>query len=116
VAARDRRERRAGSRTGPPTRRRGFVDVHAFSPGELSAPPAGGLCEVSVAGGAAGELVRLDQRTLEATADPGRSRGPGDVRLPRYLMLQQLDRRLLESRLPPRSSTTDDHRHKGDTG
>jgi hypothetical protein len=80
------------------------VDVHAFTPGELAgAARAGGLRQVRVRGE---ELLAnwfgWANRTLEATADPNdipwlwrqyAFRG--------YLLLQTLDRRLLESRLPP---------------
>ena len=79
------------------------VDVHAFAPGELaSAARAAGLREVEVSGE---ELLAnwfgWTNRTLEATADPEQVpllwrqyayRG--------YLVLQELDRRLLERRLP----------------
>jgi len=79
------------------------VDVHAFAPGELaSAARAAGLRDVEVSGE---ELLAnwfgWTNRTLEATADPEQVpilwrqyayRG--------YLVLQELDRRLLERRLP----------------
>ena len=98
----------------------GFVDVHAFSPGELSgAARRAGLCEVSVCGE---ELLAnwfgWTNRTLEATADPEQIPWAWRMYAYRgYLMLQQLDRRLLESRLPPAifynlMITA----HKGDTG
>jgi ubiquinone/menaquinone biosynthesis C-methylase UbiE len=82
----------------------GLVDVHAFGPGELAgAARAAGLQDVRIAGE---ELLAnwfgWTNRTLEATAEPDdvpwvwrqyAYRG--------YLLLQSLDRRLLESRLPP---------------
>jgi SAM-dependent methyltransferase len=82
----------------------GFVDVHAFAPGELvRAARSAGMRDVRVSGE---ELLAnwfgWTNRTLEATADPRdvpwawrryAYRG--------YLLLQDLDRRLLESRLPP---------------
>jgi SAM-dependent methyltransferase len=82
----------------------GFVDVHAFSPGELArAARSAGFADVRITGE---ELLAnwfgWTNRTLEATAEPEdvpwawrryAYRG--------YLMLQDLDRRLLESRLPP---------------
>ncbi|HST55679.1 MAG TPA: methyltransferase domain-containing protein [Solirubrobacteraceae bacterium] len=82
----------------------GLVDVHAFSPAELSEfARAAGFEQVRVIGE---ELLAnwfgWTNRTLEATAEPEdipwawrryAYRG--------YLLLQQLDRRLLESRLPP---------------
>jgi ubiquinone/menaquinone biosynthesis C-methylase UbiE len=82
----------------------GVVDVHAFAPGELRALAQGaGLREVRVIGE---ELLAnwfgWTNRTLEATADP--SDVPWAWRMYAYrgyLALQQLDRRLLESRLPP---------------
>jgi ubiquinone/menaquinone biosynthesis C-methylase UbiE len=81
----------------------GFVDVHAFSPGELSGfARAAGFAKVRVTGE---ELLAnwfgWTNRTLEATAHPEdvpwawrnyAYRG--------YLALQRLDRSLLESRLP----------------
>jgi ubiquinone/menaquinone biosynthesis C-methylase UbiE len=81
----------------------GLVDVHAFAPSELTRAARGvGLSEVRVTGE---ELLAnwfgWTNRTLEATAEPDdvpwvwRSyayRG--------YVLLQELDRRLLESRLP----------------
>jgi ubiquinone/menaquinone biosynthesis C-methylase UbiE len=81
----------------------GFVDVHAFTPAELVAVAEGaGLTDVRVCGE---ELLAnwfgWTNRTLEATAESG------DVPMlwrqyahRGYLLLQQLDRKLLESRLP----------------
>jgi hypothetical protein len=80
-----------------------FVDVHAFAPGELRRDAQrAGLHEVRVAGE---ELMASwfgwINRTLEASADPDHVpwlwrqyayRG--------YVLLQALDRRLLEPRLP----------------
>jgi len=80
-----------------------FVDVHAFTPAELSGFAVGaGLRDVRVTGE---ELLAnwfgWISRTLEATVEPGdvpwlwrqgAHRG--------YLLLQRLDRGLLESRLP----------------
>ncbi len=82
----------------------GFVDVHAFAPGELARAARGaGLLDVRITGE---ELLASwfgwTNRTLEASA------APADV--PRawrqyayrgYLMFQALDHRVLESRLPP---------------
>lgn len=82
----------------------GFVDVHAFSPAELaSAAQRAGLVDVRITGE---ELLAnwfgWTNRTLEATA------APEDVpwawrqyAYRGYLVLQGLDRKLLESRLPP---------------
>jgi SAM-dependent methyltransferase len=82
----------------------GFVDVHAFAPGELQrAASAAGFADVRIAGE---ELLAnwfgWTNRTLEATAEP--SDVPWAWRqyaYRGYLALQGLDRRLLESRLPP---------------
>jgi ubiquinone/menaquinone biosynthesis C-methylase UbiE len=80
------------------------VDVHAFSPSELSRMAREvGFEEVRVSGE---ELLAnwfgWTNRTLEATANP--EDVPWAWRLYAYrgyLALQELDRRLLESRLPP---------------
>jgi ubiquinone/menaquinone biosynthesis C-methylase UbiE len=82
----------------------GLVDVHAFAPSELSrAARTAGLAEVRVGGE---ELLAnwfgWTNRTLEATARA--EDVPWGWRLYAYrgyLLLQELDRRLLESRLPP---------------
>jgi SAM-dependent methyltransferase len=82
----------------------GFVDVHAFAPGELSrAAGAAGLVDVRVTGE---ELLASwfgwTNRTLEATAEPADVPWAWRQYAYRgYLLLQGLDRRLLESRLPP---------------
>ncbi len=81
----------------------GLVDVHAFAPAELSrVVRAAGFEQVRVSGE---ELLAnwfgWTNRTLEATADPDQV--PWAWRLYAYrgyLLLQELDRRLLESRLP----------------
>ncbi len=81
----------------------GLVDVHAFAPGELARPArAAGLRDVRVAGE---ELVAnwfgWTNRTLEASADPDQVPWAWRMYAYRgYLLLQQLDRRLLEPRLP----------------
>ncbi len=81
-----------------------YVDIHAFTPGELAAyAQTAGFDDVAVRGE---ELLAnwfgWFNRTLEATADPQRvplrwrqyaHRG--------YLLLQRMDRRVLEPRLPP---------------
>jgi SAM-dependent methyltransferase len=82
----------------------GFVDVHAFAPGELhGAASAAGLDDVRISGE---ELLAnwfgWTNRTLEATAEPADVPWAWRQYAYRgYLMLQGLDRRLLESRLPP---------------
>jgi len=81
----------------------GVVDVHAFGPNELSrAALACGLKDVRVTGE---ELLAnwfgWANRTLEATAQPDDVPWAWRQYAYRgYLLLQQLDRRLLESRLP----------------
>ena len=80
------------------------VDVHAFAPTELRELAQGaGLRNVRVIGE---ELVAnwfgWTNRTLEATADPADVPWAWRQYAYRgYLALQELDRRLLESRLPP---------------
>ena len=82
----------------------GSVNVHAFAPAELTrAARQAGLPEVRVSGE---ELLAnwfgWTNRTLEATAEP--LDVPWAWRLYAYrgyLVLQDLDRRLLEPRLPP---------------
>jgi ubiquinone/menaquinone biosynthesis C-methylase UbiE len=81
----------------------GVVDVHAFSPAELSrAATAAGFVDVRLSGE---ELLAnwfgWTNRTLEASADPDDV--PFGWRLYAYrgyLLLADVDRRLLESRLP----------------
>jgi ubiquinone/menaquinone biosynthesis C-methylase UbiE len=89
---------------GPDAALEGFVDVHAFSPAELARAAAGaGLTDVRITGE---ELLAnwfgWTNRTLEATAEPNDVPWAWRQYAYRgYLMLQNLDRRLLESRLPP---------------
>jgi SAM-dependent methyltransferase len=79
------------------------VDVHAFSPQQLAAAAgAAGLSEVRVSGE---ELVAnwfgWTNRTLEATAQPDDVPWAWRQYAYRgYLLLQELDRRALEPRLP----------------
>ena len=80
------------------------VDVHSFSPGELVRPArAAGFESARVRGEElAATLFGWVNRTLEATAEP--EDVPFAWRLYAYrgyLALQQLDRALLEPRLPP---------------
>jgi ubiquinone/menaquinone biosynthesis C-methylase UbiE len=81
----------------------GVVDVHAFGPAELARPArAAGLVDVRVSGE---ELLAnwfgWTNRTLEATADPDDVPWAWRMYAYRgYLLLQELDRRLLEQRLP----------------
>jgi SAM-dependent methyltransferase len=81
-----------------------FVDVHAFTPDQLSRSARGaGLNDVRVRGE---ELLAnwfgWANRALEATADPDEVPWAWKVYAFRgYLVLQKVDRRLLEPRLPP---------------
>ena len=82
----------------------GFVDVHAFAPGELArVARSAGFVDARITGE---ELLAnwfgWTNRTLEATAEPEDVPWAWRQYAYRgYLMLQELDRRLLESRLPP---------------
>jgi ubiquinone/menaquinone biosynthesis C-methylase UbiE len=82
----------------------GFVDVHAFSPGELSTfANQAGFSQVRVIGE---ELLAnwfgWTNRTLEATAHPEDVPwGWRNYAYRGYLTLQKLDKALLEGRLPP---------------
>jgi SAM-dependent methyltransferase len=82
----------------------GFVDVHAFAPAELAHAARGaGFQDVRVRGE---ELLAnwfgWTNRTLEATADPRDVPWAWRQYAYRgYLLLQGVDRRLLEGRLPP---------------
>jgi SAM-dependent methyltransferase len=82
----------------------GLVDVHAFTPDVLSgAARAAGFEDVRVRGE---ELLAnwfgWANRALEATADPDEVPWAWKVYAFRgYLALQEIDRRLLEPRLPP---------------
>jgi SAM-dependent methyltransferase len=92
-----------GGEGGPDAALEGVVDVHAFAPSQLARAARGaGLGEVRVSGE---ELLAnwfgWTNRTLEATAAP--EDVPWAWRLYAYrgyLLLQKLDRRLLEPRLP----------------
>ena len=81
-----------------------LVDVHAFAPSELArAAQSAGMQDVRVSGE---ELLAnwfgWTNRTLEATADPRDVPwGWRQYAYHGYLLLQGLDRSLLESRLPP---------------
>jgi SAM-dependent methyltransferase len=82
----------------------GVVDVHAFTPGELTAHArAAGFDDVRVSGEElAASLFGWVNRTLEATAEPSEVPWAWRVYAYRgYLLLQRLDRSLLEPRLPP---------------
>jgi SAM-dependent methyltransferase len=83
----------------------GLVDVHAFTPGDLERHAnAAGFADVRVRGE---ELLAnwfgWFNRTLEASADPADLPwGWIQYAYRGYLLLQGVDRRLLEPRLPPR--------------
>ncbi len=82
----------------------GFVDVHAFAPGELARAARGaGFADVRITGE---ELLAnwfgWTNRTLEASATPEDVPWAWRQYAYRgYLLLQGLDRKLLETRLPP---------------
>jgi SAM-dependent methyltransferase len=94
----------AGDTEQPDVALEGFVDVHAFAPGELAgAAERAGFADVRVTGE---ELLAnwfgWTNRTLEATAEPQDVPWAWRQYAYRgYLMLQGVDRKLLESRLPP---------------
>jgi ubiquinone/menaquinone biosynthesis C-methylase UbiE len=99
-------ERRSSNGAGPDEEDRleGIVDVHAFTPGELSTHTrAAGFEDVRVRGEElAASLFGWANRTLEATAEPTEVPWAWRVYAYRgYLLLQRLDRSLLEPRLPP---------------
>jgi SAM-dependent methyltransferase len=82
----------------------GVVDVHAFTPGELTGHArAAGFEDVQVSGEElAASLFGWANRTLEATAEPTEVPWAWRVYAYRgYLLLQRMDRSLLEPRLPP---------------
>jgi SAM-dependent methyltransferase len=103
--------RAIGARPAPPAEGgapeaalEGSVDVHAFAPAELTrAAGSAGMVDVHVRGE---ELLAnwfgWTNRTLEATADPRDVPwGWRQYAYRGYLLLQGVDRRLLEGRLPP---------------
>jgi SAM-dependent methyltransferase len=103
--------RAIGARPAPPAEGgapeaalEGFVDVHAFAPAELTrAAQSAGMTDVHVRGE---ELLAnwfgWTNRTLEASADPRDVPwGWRQYAYRGYLLLQGLDRGLLEGRLPP---------------
>ncbi len=100
-------ERPAGANGAGPSeedRLEEVVDVHAFTPGELTGHArVAGFEDVSVRGEElAASLFGWANRTLEATAEPTEVPWAWRVYAYRgYLLLQRLDRSLLEPRLPP---------------
>jgi SAM-dependent methyltransferase len=92
-----------GGAPGEEDRLEQIVDVHAFTPGDLSGhATAAGFDGVHVSGEElAASLFGWANRTLEATAEPSRVPWAWRVYAYRgYLLLQRLDRSLLEPRLP----------------
>ena len=92
-----------GGLPGEEDRLEQIVDVHAFTPGDLSTNAVGaGFGEVRVRGEElAASLFGWANRTLEATAEPSEVPWAWRVYAYRgYLLLQWLDRSLLEPRLP----------------
>jgi SAM-dependent methyltransferase len=93
-----------GCRAGEEARLEQLVDVHAFTPGDLARhAEAGGFTGIRVSGEElAASLFGWANRTLEASADPLEVPWAWRVYAHRgYLLLQSLDRTLLEPRLPP---------------
>jgi ubiquinone/menaquinone biosynthesis C-methylase UbiE len=93
-----------GARPSEEDRLEGVVDVHAFTPAELTAHTRdAGFDRVRVSGEElAASLFGWANRTLEATAEPTEVPWAWRVYAYRgYLLLQRLDRSLLEPRLPP---------------
>jgi ubiquinone/menaquinone biosynthesis C-methylase UbiE len=92
-----------GGAPGEEDRLEQIVDVHAFTPGDLSSlAAAAGFADVRVQGEElAASLFGWANRTLEATAEPSEVPWAWRVYAYRgYLLLQRLDRSLLEPRLP----------------
>jgi SAM-dependent methyltransferase len=93
-----------GARPSEEDELEGVVDVHAFTPGELTGHARdAGFEDVRVRGEElAASLFGWVNRTLEATAEPTEVPWAWRVYAYRgYLLLQRLDRSLLETRLPP---------------
>ena len=92
-----------GGGPGEEDRLEQIVDVHAFTPADLSGfAGAAGFQDVRVGGEElAASLFGWANRTLEATAEPSEVPWAWRVYAYRgYLLLQRLDRSLLEPRLP----------------
>jgi ubiquinone/menaquinone biosynthesis C-methylase UbiE len=104
MGASERRSNGNGAGPSEEDRLEGVVDVHAFTPAELAGHvAAAGLGDVRIRGEElAASLFGWVNRTLEATADPAEVPWAWRVYAYRgYLLLQRLDRSLLEPRLPP---------------
>jgi ubiquinone/menaquinone biosynthesis C-methylase UbiE len=103
MRASERRVNGDGAGPSEEDRLEGIVDVHAFTPGELTAQTRrAGFEDVRVRGEElAASLFGWANRTLEATAEPAEVPWAWRVYAYRgYLLLQRLDRSLLEPRLP----------------
>jgi ubiquinone/menaquinone biosynthesis C-methylase UbiE len=104
MGASERRSNGNGAGPSEEDRLEGIVDVHAFTPAELAGHvAAAGLGDVRIRGEElAASLFGWVNRTLEATAEPAEVPWAWRVYAYRgYLLLQRLDRSLLEPRLPP---------------
>jgi SAM-dependent methyltransferase len=104
MGAGERRSNGNGAGPSEEDKLEGVVDVHAFTPGELTGhAQAAGLDDVRVRGEElAASLFGWANRTLEGTAEPAEVPWAWRVYAYRgYLLLQRLDRSLLEPRLPP---------------
>ena len=103
MGASERRSNGDGAGPSEEDRLEGIVDVHAFTPGELTSHTrAAGFEDVRVRGEElAASLFGWANRTLEATAEPAEVPWAWRMYAYRgYLLLQRLDRSLLEPRLP----------------
>jgi ubiquinone/menaquinone biosynthesis C-methylase UbiE len=103
MGASPRRSNGDGAGPSEEDRLEGIVDVHAFTPGELTRHArAAGFEDVRVRGEElAASLFGWANRTLEATAEPAEVPWAWRMYAYRgYLLLQRLDRSLLEPRLP----------------
>jgi SAM-dependent methyltransferase len=104
MGASERRNGDAGGGWTEEERLEPLVDVHAFTPAALAAHPRrAGFADVRVSGEElAASLFGWANRTLEASADPDEIPWAWRVYAHRgYLLLQSLDRSLLEPHLPP---------------
>ena len=104
MGAGERRSNGNGAGPSEEDRLEGVVDVHAFTPGELTGHArAAGFHNARVRGEElAASLFGWANRTLEGTAEPDDVPWAWRVYAYRgYLLLQRLDRSLLEPRLPP---------------
>jgi SAM-dependent methyltransferase len=104
MRASERRSNGDGAGPSEEDRLERIVDVHAFTPGELSVQARdAGLEDVRVRGEElAASLFGWANRTLESTAEPTEVPWAWRIYAYRgYLLLQRLDRSLLEPRLPP---------------